>query len=710
MSFIGNTTAYPTATPVSADLIPFVQGGVQKTALFSSFGAGGGAGPTTFTAFGDSITVGNGASTLGVTSYVPVLAGLRSWTATNNAVSGDMVGDQAAKVFLLTGADSQQCTYYCGFNDARVYNVNVAKQAGFKRAHMASICWLALRAAYRTAAQASASTGVWSNMAQYGGTLGVSSTAPGATRTFTTYGSVVYVTTILQAANTSTFTIAIDGVSMGTFSSGLTNGADPSTANGLNYIPAVLRLPGLTEGPHTVVFTVASLGGVNPTCYCLWASGNGGHQVRNGPSVWVSNIERMPVAGYVASVGGADFIFATYNEIIRDNCRTLAYDGLNVTLIDTAAVILPATDVSVDNIHPNDTGHAKIAAAFYEAMVQSIKPRQQGQPDYSPTFSVSPAANSYVLGVIDQYKKIRINSAAAGAVIVPPYSYSPIEIGARIRIGMAGAGTTYVLAGGASVTINNSLTGIAAQGQEAVLTNVAADVWDLSGPLVAGTPPLGYDASFASVLALLHGDSGQDPRAGTNLVVDSSALPFPMTQDGVAGISALHPKFGNGAMNFTVAGDRVWTAWTAAFDYGTGDLTVEAWAYFNNAAAAIEMINDHWAGNIAMYRTATGKLEVAQSSVAALFTGTTTITTGTWHHVAVTRTGGTMRVFLDGAIEASGANATNFASTGTGRIIMWGRAASGFDMNGQIDDARLTKGVARYTGVFTPPVISHPNF
>lgn len=36
MSFIGNTTAYPTVSPAGADLVPIVQGGILKTSTVAS--------------------------------------------------------------------------------------------------------------------------------------------------------------------------------------------------------------------------------------------------------------------------------------------------------------------------------------------------------------------------------------------------------------------------------------------------------------------------------------------------------------------------------------------------------------------------------------------------------------------------------------------------------------------------------------------------
>jgi hypothetical protein len=80
-----------------------------------------------------------------------------------------------------------------------------------------------------------------------------------------------------------------------------------------------------------------------------------------------------------------------------------------------------------------------------------------------------------------------------------------------------------------------------------------------------------------------------------------------------------------------------------------------------------------------------------------------------WHHVAVVRSSGTMNFYFDGSAQGSGtADSTNYSgAAGTLRIGASGAYIS--DLNGYIDDLRITKGVARYTANFTPPTAAFPN-
>jgi len=68
---------------------------------------------------------------------------------------------------------------------------------------------------------------------------------------------------------------------------------------------------------------------------------------------------------------------------------------------------------------------------------------------------------------------------------------------------------------------------------------------------------------------------------------------------------------------------------------------------------------------------------------------------GQWHHVAVTRSQGVLRGFIDGMQPMPSMNA---AWAYKSAPVTLGRA-----INGGLDDARITYGVARYTAPFTPP-------
>lgn len=82
--------------------------------------------------------------------------------------------------------------------------------------------------------------------------------------------------------------------------------------------------------------------------------------------------------------------------------------------------------------------------------------------------------------------------------------------------------------------------------------------------------------------------------------------------------------------------------------------------------------------------------------------GSTPLTTGAWHHIAVTRSSGTTRLYLNGLQQGSNYSDSNeyLASP----LTIGARYDFTFGFNGYIDDLRIVKGIAKYTGTtYTVP-------
>ncbi len=83
---------------------------------------------------------------------------------------------------------------------------------------------------------------------------------------------------------------------------------------------------------------------------------------------------------------------------------------------------------------------------------------------------------------------------------------------------------------------------------------------------------------------------------------------------------------------------------------------------------------------------------------------------GNWHHVATTRVGGVVRMFVDGVLVGTGSSTVKYTSSIN--LLSVGYQAQGgarYPFLGGIDEVRITKGVARYTASFTPPDKAFPN-
>lgn len=194
--------------------------------------------------------------------------------------------------------------------------------------------------------------------------------------------------------------------------------------------------------------------------------------------------------------------------------------------------------------------------------------------------------------------------------------------------------------------------------------------------------------------------------------VDSTTPAYPdiknsiITWGGNAKVSTTQSKFGGSSLALDGSGDYVSTPSKGLVSV---DFTVEAWIFLtvNNVNQVIVATYNGvgFQSNTLLFAvTPTGKLSASNGTTGP--TGTTTLSTGVWHHVAATYTSATstIQIFLNGVSEGSGtgtisnsaANMYVGGSPGDNNIGTWW-------FNGYIDDLRITKGVKRYTATFTPP-------
>jgi hypothetical protein len=206
----------------------------------------------------------------------------------------------------------------------------------------------------------------------------------------------------------------------------------------------------------------------------------------------------------------------------------------------------------------------------------------------------------------------------------------------------------------------------------------------------------------------------------TNAGIADSAMMNDLETVGDAKISTSVSKFGGSSMAFDGTGDYVLSnmATTDLYAFGRGDFTIEMWVYFVALPSSGDFDNliDFRPNGVnglypTIYVDGTAKTLRYLTDSADKITGSTTISTSTWYHVAVTRSGTSTKMFLNGTQEGSTYTDSNVYINATQRPII---AANGYLngggglLNGYIDDLRITKGVARYTANFTPPTAALP--
>jgi hypothetical protein len=212
------------------------------------------------------------------------------------------------------------------------------------------------------------------------------------------------------------------------------------------------------------------------------------------------------------------------------------------------------------------------------------------------------------------------------------------------------------------------------------------------------------DPFIGSVSLLLHGNGTN----GSTTITDSSLTPKTVTAVGNAQISTAQSKFGGASIAFDGTGDYLTVPSSLEFAFGTQDFTVEAWVYFGNLTSFSSIAGSRDGGN-----TLTGWTIGLNSSEAPYFYTNSfniqgsALSQNTWHHIAVTRSGTSLKMFANGT--QAGSTATDSRDY-TNQTFAVGATIDGNQVfNGYIDDLRITKGIARYTANFTPPIAQFPD-
>jgi len=181
---------------------------------------------------------------------------------------------------------------------------------------------------------------------------------------------------------------------------------------------------------------------------------------------------------------------------------------------------------------------------------------------------------------------------------------------------------------------------------------------------------------------------------------------------GNAQISTTQSKFGGSSMFFDGTTDALFEPSNINYGYGTGDFTIEFWLYLNATTTQTIVSNLTAVSGASVaphiyYENASGIRYYVNS--ADRITGSA-LSTGQWYHIAVSRSGSSTKMFINGT--QTGSTYTDTNNYGTSNPLGVGDYAvplTGVStLNGYIDDLRITKGYARYTTTFTPPTAAFP--
>lgn len=209
----------------------------------------------------------------------------------------------------------------------------------------------------------------------------------------------------------------------------------------------------------------------------------------------------------------------------------------------------------------------------------------------------------------------------------------------------------------------------------------------------------------ANTLALVHCDGVDGSTTFTDDEVTPLRTALSVEEVGNAQISTAQSQFGGTSAVFDGSGDHLETP---VFELD-GDYTVECWARWDTVSGSQGLLGSD----------ATSPYHSLKSSGTTVYTNfgnifiqfDSAISTNTWYHIAVTRSGSSVRLFRDGVQQGSTAtDTTTVWPTASNTKVYIGRDAY-TDIDGYVDEVRISD-TARYTSNFTPsttPFINDTN-
>ena len=201
--------------------------------------------------------------------------------------------------------------------------------------------------------------------------------------------------------------------------------------------------------------------------------------------------------------------------------------------------------------------------------------------------------------------------------------------------------------------------------------------------------------------------------AGTTFT-DSSFAPHTITVSGDTNTSSTQKKFGPTSAYFDNTGDFLTVPASSDWNVYGSDYTVDFWFYATSFADWDGLVacnsSDPYGWNIQL--DAAGRLlymagDGGTWEFNTYNTGQTALSLNTWYHVAMTKSGTTWNIYVDGTLYqgpyTASAQNTDAVDLSIGRAPVWGAR----DFNGYIDELRMSKGIVRWSTNFTPPATSY---
>jgi hypothetical protein len=210
---------------------------------------------------------------------------------------------------------------------------------------------------------------------------------------------------------------------------------------------------------------------------------------------------------------------------------------------------------------------------------------------------------------------------------------------------------------------------------------------------------------------LLHFD-GAD---GSQVFVDSSAVPKAVTAGGTAQIDTAQSVFGGASGLFDGDSDYLTVPDSDDWAFGAGDFTIDGWFRLKSGAENLYFdIYDQYDRDadtgIRFRKRSTNEIVFScwEAGVAGVTFESVALSwvADTWYHIAIVRYGNIWTIYRDGISVATTTVAYTIPNFALNIALFAYLTGVDYYLNGWVDEFRISKGIARWTGNFVPP--QHP--
>jgi hypothetical protein len=230
--------------------------------------------------------------------------------------------------------------------------------------------------------------------------------------------------------------------------------------------------------------------------------------------------------------------------------------------------------------------------------------------------------------------------------------------------------------------------GVSSTSYDTVTDNVGT-----GGHVINGTSGIGGNDSYTTLLLHLE-----------NNATDSSQDNYTVTPSGMTYSNTIY-KFGAYSATFDGSTSYFSTPSVANWQFGTNPFTVDLWFYPTGSTNEYLIGTETNAGGngwLLTYQGVTNQVifDVNNSAITSGLVGTPT--TNAWNHIALVRNGNVFGLYLNGTSVYSGTYSGSIAGS-TPLYIGYTPVGMGYYFKGEMDEVRISTGIARWTSNFTPP-------